>query len=133
MYNKIHDEKMKFFNTPNEYTYQTLRCIKKLLIGVLQWYAHIRYRSPTTNNVFYIIIIIMHSVHRPLLRGLLSPRTVTLELTADIVCIHCFRYRYVTNVNHCIVPKALIVPRSKSMRSRPDNGKNVRRKRHSVP
>ena len=71
--------------------------------------------------------------HRPLLHGLLSPCTATLELTADIVCIHCFRFRYVTNGNHCIVPKALIVPRSKSMHSRPDNGKNVRRKRHSVP
>ena len=31
----------------------------------------------------------------------------------------------------CIL--AVIIPRSKSMRSRPDNGKNVRRKRHSVP
>ena len=70
--------------------------------------------------------------HRPLLHGLLSPRTATLELKADIVCIHCFRFRYVTNVNHCIVPKVFIVPRSTSMRSRLDNGKNVRRKRHSV-
>ena len=70
--------------------------------------------------------------HRHQLHGLLSPRTATLELTADIVCSECFRFRYVTNVNHCIVPNALIVPRSKSMRSRPDNGKNVRQK-HSVP
>ena len=55
----------------------------------------------------------------------------TLELTADIGCSECFRFWYVTNVNHCIVPNALIVSWSKSMRSRPDNGKNVRRK-HSL-
>ena len=60
--------------------------------------------------------------HRHVLHGLLSPRMTTSELTADIVCSECFRFRYVTNVNHCIRPKALIVPRSKSMRSRPDNG-----------
>ena len=30
--------------------------------------------------------------------------------TFCIVCIHCFRFHYVTNVNYCIVPKALIVP-----------------------
>ena len=71
--------------------------------------------------------------HRHQLHGLLSPRTATLELTTDIVCNECFRFRYVTSVKYCIVPKALIVPRSKSMRSRPDNGKNVRQKRHSVP
>ena len=69
--------------------------------------------------------------HRHLLHGLLSPRTATLNLTANIGCSECFRFRYVTNVNHCIVPKALIVPRSKSMRLRSDNGKNVRRK-HSL-
>ena len=69
--------------------------------------------------------------HRHLLHGLLSPRTATLDLTANIGCSECFRFRYVTNVNHCIVPKALIVPKSKSMRSRLDNGKDVRRK-HSL-
>ena len=56
---------------------------------------------------------------------------IWLELTAYIVCSECFRFRYVTNVNHCIVPKALIVPKSKSMRSRPEYGKNVRQK-HSL-
>ena len=85
--------------------------------------------APITLKTRKGIVAFCTSNHRPLLHGLLS----TLELTADIVCIHCFRFRYVTNVNHCIVPKVLIVPRSKSMRSRPDNGKNVRRKRHSVP
>ena len=69
--------------------------------------------------------------HRHLLLRLLSPRTATLDLTANIVCSECFRFRCVTNVNHCIVPNALIVPRSKSMLSRPHNGKNVRRK-HSL-
>ena len=60
--------------------------------------------------------LITTSNHRHQLHGLLSPRTATLELTADIGCSECFRFRYVTNV------KALIVPRSKSMRSHPDNG-----------
>ena len=70
--------------------------------------------------------------HRHQLHGLLSPRTATLELTAYIVCSECFRFRYVTNVNHCMVPKALIVLRSKSMRSRPDNGKNHRHQLHGL-
>ena len=74
---------------------------------------------------------LLHLHHRHLLHGLLSPRMATLDITANIGCSECFRFRYVTNVNHCIVPKALIVPRSKSIRSRPDNGKNVRRK-HSL-
>ena len=65
------------------------------------------------------------SVHRHILHGQLTPRTATLKLTANIGCSECFRFRYVTSVNHCIVPKALIVPRSKSMRSHPDNGKNI--------
>ena len=69
--------------------------------------------------------------HRHVLHGLLSPRTTTLDLMANIGCSECFLFRYVTNVNHCIVPKALIVPRSKSMRSCLDNGKNVRWK-HSL-
>ena len=46
--------------------------------------------------------------HRHVLHGLLSPRTTTSELTADIVCSECFRFRYVTNVNHCIRPNALM-------------------------
>ena len=70
------------------------------------------------DNIYMITICLTHR-HR--LHGLLSPR-MTLELMADIVCSECFRFRYVTNVNHCIVPNALIVQRSKSMRSCPDNG-----------
>ena len=96
-------------------TYSTVTNLMKLVCddGCSGLFASSSNFGCCTSMSVILIMYVSWLDHRPLLHGLLSPRTATLELTAYtfcIVCIHCFRFHYVTNVNHCIVPKALIVP-----------------------
>ena len=127
-----HDKMLQLPSVANRCATQRSQCNTTIVSGYPRKFWQVRCRNMARWSM-KTIRIFQDYYHRRPLHGLLFRRTATLDLTENIGCSECFRFRYVTNVNHCIVPKALIVPRSKSMRSRPDNGKNVRRKRHSVP